>query len=66
VEYNKGCLREFKTAFDGGMEAISNVMGYVIDNEILGDLTIHSYAQAAIGRVGHTGTDPGKSGQLES
>jgi hypothetical protein len=41
VEYNKGCLGEFETAFDGEVEAIANIMEYVIDNEILGDLTVH-------------------------
>jgi hypothetical protein len=56
VEHNKGCLGEFETAFDGEMEAIANIMEYVIDNEIPGDLTIHSDAHAAIARVGHTGT----------
>jgi hypothetical protein len=60
VEYNKGCLGEFETAFDGELEAIANIMKYVIDNGILCDLTIHSDAQAAIARVGYTGTGPGK------
>jgi ribonuclease HI len=58
VEYNKGCLGEFEMAFDGDVEAIANLMEFVIDNEIAGDLTIHSDAQAAIARVGHTGTGP--------
>jgi hypothetical protein len=48
VEYNKGCLGEFETAFDGEVEAIANLMEFVIDNEIPGDLTIHSDAQVAI------------------
>jgi hypothetical protein len=42
------------------MEAIANIMEYAIDNQIPGDLTIHSDAQAAISRVGHTGTGPGQ------
>jgi hypothetical protein len=42
------------------MEAIANIMDYVNDNEIAGDLTIHSDAQAPIARVGHTGTRPGQ------
>jgi hypothetical protein len=41
------------------MEAIA-IMEYVVDNEIPGDITIHSDAQAAIARVGHTGTGPGQ------
>jgi hypothetical protein len=35
-------------------------MEFVIYNEISGDLTIHSDAQAAILRVGHTGIGPGQ------
>jgi ribonuclease HI len=31
---------------------------YVTRNKIAGDVTIHSDAQAAIARVGHTGTGP--------
>jgi hypothetical protein len=42
------------------MEAIANIMEYVVDNEIPGDITIHSDAQAAIARVGHTGPGPGQ------
>jgi hypothetical protein len=42
------------------MEAIADIMKYAIDNQIPGDLTIHSDAQAAISRVGHTGTGPGQ------
>jgi hypothetical protein len=42
------------------MEAIANIMDYVNNNEIVGDLTIHSDAQAAIALVGHTGTRPAK------
>jgi ribonuclease HI len=60
VENNKGCLGEFETAFDGEVEAIANLMEFVVDNEIPGDLTIYSDAQAAIARVGHTGTGPGQ------
>jgi hypothetical protein len=39
-------------------------MEYVIDNQIPGDLTIHSDNQAAISRVGHTGTGPGQDRAL--
>jgi hypothetical protein len=42
------------------MEAIADIMEYAIDNQIPGDLTIHFDAQAAISRVGHTGTGPGQ------
>jgi hypothetical protein len=56
----KGSLGEFETAFDGEMEAIVDIMVYAIDNQIPGDLTIHSDVQAAISRVGHTGTGPGQ------
>jgi hypothetical protein len=35
-------------------------MDYVIDNQIPGDLSIHSDAPAAIARVSHTGTGPGQ------
>jgi hypothetical protein len=60
VHYNNGSLREFETACDGEMEAIANIMEYVVDNEIPGDITIHSDAEAAIALVGHTGLGPGK------
>jgi hypothetical protein len=60
VENNKGYLGEFQKAFDGEVEAIANLMEFVVDNEILGDLTIYSDAQAAIARVGHTGIGPGQ------
>jgi ribonuclease HI len=60
VDYNNGSLGKFETAFDGEMEAIANIMEYVVDNEIPGDITIHSDAQAAIARVGHTGPGPGQ------
>jgi ribonuclease HI len=43
------------------MEAIADIMEYAIDNQILGDLTLHSDTQAAISRVGHTGTGPGQA-----
>jgi ribonuclease HI len=42
------------------MEAIADILDYVNDNHIPGDLTIHSDAQAAIERPGHTGTRPGQ------
>jgi ribonuclease HI len=53
VDCNNGSLGEFE-------KAIANSMEYVIDNEIPGDITIHSDAQAAIARVRHTGTGPGQ------
>jgi ribonuclease HI len=56
--HNKGCLGQYETAFDGEMEAIDDIMEFVNQNEIPGDLTIHSDAQAAIARVSHTGTGP--------
>jgi hypothetical protein len=49
-----------ETAFDGEMEAILDIMDYVNNNLIPGDLTIHSDVQAAIARVGYTGTGPGQ------
>jgi hypothetical protein len=60
VENNRGCLGEFQMVFDGEVEEFANLMEFVVDNEIPGDLTIYSDAQAAIARVGHTGTGPGK------
>jgi hypothetical protein len=59
TDYNNGSLGEFETAFDGEMEAIANIMECVVNNEIPGDITIHSDAQAAIARVRHTGPSPG-------
>jgi alkyl hydroperoxide reductase subunit AhpC len=53
VDYNNGSLVEFETAFDAEMEAIANIMEYVIDNEISGNITIDSDAQVAIVRVGY-------------
>jgi hypothetical protein len=38
------------------MEAITDIMEYAIENQIPGDLTIHSYTQPAIFCVWHTGT----------
>jgi ribonuclease HI len=58
--HNKGCLGQYETAFDGEMEAIADIMEIVNQNEIPGDLTIHSDAQPAIARVSHTGTGPGQ------
>jgi hypothetical protein len=58
LAYNKGCLGQYETGFDGEMEAIADVMEFVNQNEIPGDLTIYSDAQAAIARVSHTGTGP--------
>jgi hypothetical protein len=42
------------------MEPIVDIMDFVDSNQIPGDLTIHSDAQAAIARVSHTGTGPGQ------
>jgi hypothetical protein len=42
------------------MEAIADIMEFVNQNEIPGDMIIHSDAQAAIARVSHTGTGPGQ------
>jgi hypothetical protein len=61
---NKGCLGEYGTAFDGEMEEIADIMDYVNDNQIPGDLTIHSVAQAAIARVSHTRIGPGQDGAI--
>jgi hypothetical protein len=57
---NKGCRGQYETACDGEMEAIADIMEFVNQNEIRGDLTIDSDAQAAIARVSHTGTGPGQ------
>jgi hypothetical protein len=59
LEHNQGCFGEFETAFDGEMEAMADIMEFVDSNQIPGDLTIHSDAQAAMARVGHTGTGRG-------
>jgi hypothetical protein len=40
------------------MEANADLMEYVKDNEILGNIAVHSDSQAAIARVGHTGPGP--------
>jgi hypothetical protein len=50
--YNTECLTEFETVFDREVEAIANILQYMIDNEIPGNLTIHSDLQA--------GTAPGQ------
>jgi hypothetical protein len=42
------------------MKAIANIMKYDVDNEIPGDITIHSDAQEAIAQVGHLGPGPGQ------
>jgi hypothetical protein len=57
---NKGCLGEFETALQGEMEPIADIMKYVIDNQIPGNLTIHSDAQATRSHIGHIGTGPGQ------
>jgi hypothetical protein len=58
--HNKVCLGQYETAFDGEMEAIADIMEFVNQNEIPGDLTFHSNTQAAIVRVSHTGTRSGQ------
>jgi ribonuclease HI len=63
--HKKGCLGQYKTAFDGEMEAIADIMDFVNQNEIPGDLTIHSDAQAAIARVRNTGTGPGQDRAIQ-
>jgi ribonuclease HI len=60
IAWNKGCLGEFETAFDGEIEAIADILEYINRNQIPGDVIIHSDAQGAIARVGHTGTGPGQ------
>jgi ribonuclease HI len=60
IAWEKGCLGEFEIAFDGEVEAIAEILEYVTRNQIAGDVTIYSDAQAAIARVGHTGTGPGQ------
>jgi hypothetical protein len=55
-----GNLGQYETALDGEMEAIVDIMEFVDQTEIRGDLTIHSDAQAAIARVSHNGTGPGQ------
>jgi hypothetical protein len=51
---------EFEMVFDKELEAIANIMEYVIDNKILDDLIIYSNAQAAIAQVRRTGTGVGQ------
>jgi hypothetical protein len=58
--YNKGYLGQYETAFDGEIEAIADIMEFVNQNEIPGDLTIYYDALAAIARVSHTGTGHGQ------
>jgi hypothetical protein len=58
--HNKRCLGQYETAFDGEMEAIADIMEFVNQNEIRGDLTIYSDPEAAIARVSQTGTGPGQ------
>jgi ribonuclease HI len=50
----------YSASLNGEMEAIADIMDFVDANQIPGDLTIHSDAQAAIARVSHTGTGPGQ------
>jgi hypothetical protein len=60
VAWNKGCLGEFETTFNEEVEEIANILEYITRNQIPGDMTIRSDAQAAIARVAHTGTGPGQ------
>jgi hypothetical protein len=60
LDYNKGCLGEFETTFDGKIEEMADIIEYAFDNQIPGELTIQSDAQAAICRLGHIGTGPGQ------
>jgi hypothetical protein len=46
------------------MEAMADIMEFVNQNEIPGDLTIHSDAQAAIAQVSHTGPGPGQDSAI--
>jgi hypothetical protein len=50
VAWNKGCLGEFETAFDGEVEAITDILEYIMHNQVPGYVTIHSDPQAAIAR----------------
>jgi hypothetical protein len=52
------------TAFDGEVEAIANLMEFVVDNEFPRNLTIYSDAQAAIA-LGTQEQALGRSGQFE-
>jgi hypothetical protein len=54
--HNKGCLGQYDTAFDGKIEAIADIVDFVNQNEIPGDVTIDSDVQATIARVSYTGT----------
>jgi hypothetical protein len=58
--YNKGCLGQYETGFDDEMQAIADIIEFVNQIEIPGDLTIYSDAQAAIAQVSHPGTGPGQ------
>jgi ribonuclease HI len=64
INSNKGCLGEFETAFNGEVEAIADILEYITMNQIPGDITINSDAQAAIARVRHTGTGRGQDRAL--
>jgi hypothetical protein len=58
--HNKGCLGQYETTLDNNMEAIVDIMEFVNQNEIWGDLIIHSNAQGANAAVSHTSTGPGQ------
>jgi hypothetical protein len=42
------------------MEAFADLMEYVMDNAIAGNIAVHSDSRAAIARVGHIGPGPGQ------
>jgi hypothetical protein len=56
--HNKGYLGQYKTTFDSEMEAIADIIEFINQNEIPGNLTIYSDAQATIARVSPTGIGP--------
>jgi ribonuclease HI len=58
--HHNGCLGQSKTAFVVEMEAIADVMEFVNQNKITGNLTIHSDTQSGIAQVIHTGTGMGQ------
>jgi hypothetical protein len=64
INSNKGWLGGFETAFDGEVEAVTDILEYITMNQIPG--TINSDARAAIARVGHSGTGPGQDRALRA
>jgi hypothetical protein len=59
LDQNKGCLREYKTASDRKVEAPTDMIDYVNENQIPGDSITYSDVHAAIARVTHPGTGSG-------